>query len=106
MRLNDSKELFVKKLISAAELEQQIQELNESKMSLSDKEAFKLNELKLDLKDKFKEVERIVQNDWSLYENDLKNIGRLKKKYTHPKTHDLLNQIIDAFEGLERESEE
>ena len=104
-RLNDSKELFVKKLISAVELEQQIQELNELKNDLSDKEAFRLNELKLDLKDKFKEVERIVQNDWSLYENDLKNIGRLKHKYVHPKTHDLLNQIIDVSKDLERESE-
>ena len=102
--LNDSKELFVRKLISASELEQQIQELNELKNQFSDKEAFKLKMLKLDLKDKFVEVERIVQNDWNIYESDLENIGKLKKKYAHPKNHDLLNQIIDAFENSKKTS--
>ena len=104
--LNDSKDLYVKKLISVAELQKKIHLLNERKEELSDKEAYKLNELKLDLRDKFKEVERIVQNDWRLYENDLDNVGRLKKKYAHPKIHDLLNQIYDAHQHSKTESDE
>ena len=104
--LNDSKELYVKKLISVVELQQKIHVLNDRKEELSDKEAYKLNELKLDLRDKFKEVERIVQNDWRLYENDLDNVGRLKKKYAHPKIHDLLNRIYDAHQHSKTESDE
>ena len=102
--LNDSKELYVKKLISAAKLEQLIKGLNDRKDELSDKEALKLKELRSDLKDKFNEVERIVMADWKLYENDLKNIDRLKNKYVHPKIHDLLNQISDINKPSKRAS--
>ena len=78
--LNDSKELFVKKLISVAKLEKLIKELNDRKSQLSEKEAAKLKDLRLDLKDKFKEVEKIVMADWKPYENDLKKHKKAKKE--------------------------
>ena len=98
--LNDSKELFVKKLISVAKLEKLINELNDRKNRLSEKEATKLKDLRLDLRDKFKEVKKKVKADWKPYENDLKNVRRLKRKYVHPKTHDLINQIYDMGQRL------
>ena len=103
-RLNDSKELFVKKLISADKLEKLIKELNDRKNQLNEKEVAKLKDLRLDLKDKFKEVEKIVKSDWKPYENDLKNIRRLKRKYVHPKTHDLINEIYGLGQRIKTTS--
>ena len=102
--LNDSKELFVKKIISAAKLEKLIKGLMDRKDELTEKEVSKLKDLRLDLKDKFNEVEKIVKADWKLYEKDLKNIEKLKKKYVHPKIHDLLNQINDLNQRLKKTS--
>ena len=55
--LNDSKELYVKKFISATKLEQLIKGLTDRKDELSDNEALKLKELRSDLKDKFNKMD-------------------------------------------------
>ncbi len=104
--LNDSKHLYVKKLPAESKLMSEMSRLEARSNSVSPKEEFRLKQLRLDLEDKYQEIDRLVNSDFKRLTEDAQVQLSSKSRYKNLLIYDLITRFRKSVNHKVKNTEE